>query len=264
MAEKKALGVIFLFYAFLLFFLMLVAISFNAQNVLTTFQKSPVHIQPDFSQFSDTQEKKQAFFNYFAPIINNQNKIIIKQRSTLAIIKRYISRRGKLSRKLHSEFYSLRTQYNIKADFSTDEALDELDKRVNILPSALVLVQAANESAWGTSRFAMKANNFFGQWCFTEGCGLIPTGRQEGSHHEVKKFASATASVASYFRNINTHAAYKGLREMRYELTQNNETITGSKLAEGLVHYSQRKQHYVHELQSMIKTNNLEQNRKND
>ena len=42
-------------------------------------------------------------------------------------------------------------------------------------------MQAANESAWGTSRFARIGLNFFGQWCYSKGCGMVPKRRNTGA-----------------------------------------------------------------------------------
>ncbi|MFM9673737.1 glucosaminidase domain-containing protein, partial [Streptomyces galilaeus] len=80
-------------------------------------------------------------------------------------------------------------------------------RRVDIIPKELALMQAANESAWGTSRFARIGLNFFGQWCYSQGCGMIPNRRNSGAAHEVAAFKSVRDAVSSYFKNINTHAA---------------------------------------------------------
>ncbi|MDX8381543.1 MAG: glucosaminidase domain-containing protein, partial [Ghiorsea sp.] len=128
-------------------------------------------------------------------------------------------------------------------------------KRVDTVPLELVLSQAANESAWGTSRFARKANNLFGQWCFTKGCGLVPSRRNAGSTHEVAAFKSPQLSVRSYLRNLNTGRVYKDLRTIRAQKRAQGKTATAFELAEGLNKYSERGQAYVKEIRSMIKYN---------
>ena len=127
-----------------------------------------------------------------------------------------------------------------------------------MIPNSLALVQAANESAWGTSRFARDANNYFGQWCFTRGCGLIPANRIEGAHHEVQRFSSPKESVASYLNNLNTHNAYAQLRSIRSNAVKNGEPITGYLLAAGLGKYSERGEAYIEEIRTMIRVNHLE------
>ena len=128
--------------------------------------------------------------------------------------------------------------------------------RVDTVPASLVLAQAANESAWGTSRFARRANNFFGVWCFTPGCGITPNRRDAGKTHEVRRYKSVQASVNHYIRMINTNNAYRELREIRAELRDENR-VNGLGLADGLLRYSERGPAYVRELKQMIRYNNL-------
>jgi len=127
--------------------------------------------------------------------------------------------------------------------------------RIDVIPTDLVLVQAANESAWGTSRFARQGYNFFGLWCFRKGCGFVPSRRKADAKHEVAKFPNLTRAVYTYLRNLNRHNAYRELRQIRANLRANNLPITGSDLAEGLVSYSERGHDYVEELQAMIRFN---------
>jgi Bax protein len=130
--------------------------------------------------------------------------------------------------------------------------------RVNIIPPAMALAQAAKESGWGTSRFASDGNNYFGQWCYKPGCGLIPKARKTGKSHEVAVFNSAKESVQAYMHNINTHQAYDELRAIRAKLQKTGKPLSGLDLLQGLHAYSERGQIYVKELESMIQFNQLE------
>ena len=134
---------------------------------------------------------------------------------------------------------------------------ETLLRRVDVVPPSLALAQAANESAWGTSRFARDGNNYFGQWCFEQGCGLVPKRRDEGRAHEVATFSSPVESVERYMANLNTHDAYRPLRERREQLRESEAPITGIQLAAGLEKYSERGEEYIAELRSMIRFNNL-------
>ena len=82
------------------------------------------------------------------------------------------------------------------SQFASDQdIINELILRVDVIPVSLALAQAANESAWGTSRFALEGNNVFGQWCYKKGCGIVPAERRSGATHEVKSFTSVERSV---------------------------------------------------------------------
>ena len=124
---------------------------------------------------------------------------------------------------------------------------------------SLVLAQAANESGWGTSRFARQANNYFGMWCYQAGCGLKPRQRDQGQSHEVKHFKHVQDSVISYLHNLNTNRAYQPLRDLRQTTRDLGAPLRGVLLAEGLHAYSSRGEAYIKDIQTMIIANDLEQ-----
>ena len=129
--------------------------------------------------------------------------------------------------------------------------------RVDIIPASLVLAQAANESAWGTSRFTLEGNNIFGQWCYEEGCGIVPRRRAAGATHEVRRFETIEEAVAAYFVNINTNPVYQYLRELRAQMRVQQLELNPLVLAFGLGRYSERGGNYIDEVQSIIIQNDL-------
>nr|WP_285817562.1 glucosaminidase domain-containing protein [Echinimonas agarilytica] len=133
--------------------------------------------------------------------------------------------------------------------------LQSIDSRINTVPVALALAQAAKESGWGTSRFARQGNNLFGQWCFSKGCGLVPLQRKPGAKHEVATFDSPAYSVDAYVRNINANGAYQLLRQHRQSLQNQAMPELVKALILGLGSYSERGQAYVHEVDAMIDNN---------
>lgn len=209
---------------------------------------------PDFSNYTDTKQKKADFFAFLLPKIQLSNENITQERADL----HQININASLSESDTKKLMTLAKRYKVKAqDPSTIYA--ELNKKIDIVPASLVLAQAANESAWGTSRFAKKANNLFGQWCYVKGCGLVPLKRGSNERHEVAKFKSIQASVASYMLNLNTQISYQDLRNIREKMRNKNTSISGYELANGLLKYSTRREAYVHEIQSMIRHNGLSQ-----
>lgn len=207
---------------------------------------------PDFSAFADVKEKKKAFFNYLLPKIQYANQEILKERQWLTKLKGQSSiRQRDMNRML-----ALADKYEVST-LEPNKVLSLLLEHVDIIPASLALAQAANESAWGTSRFAVQGNNLFGQWCYVKGCGLVPLKQVHGQHYEVAKFDSIQDSVISYMRNLNSQFSYKNLRVMRKNLRTDNQMITGLTLAEGLLSYSARRHHYIEEIQAMILHNQL-------
>jgi len=190
------------------------------------------------------------------PLIQSANQDVLATRNRLQDL---ISQPKNLAQKDQAWLVSIAEKYGLdQFDLTDIQQRQELLKRVDEIPVSLALAQTANESAWGTSRFARKANNYYGQWCFSKGCGLVPKQRNKGAIHEVRAFDYPYDSIKSYIHNLNTHRTYKKLRSIRRQQRSQQQPLSGIKMAEGLVNYSQRKHEYVKELQSMIRYNNLE------
>jgi len=213
---------------------------------------------PLFSDIPNIKERKAAFFGYFLPMIDRENNKLLKQRSRLASIAKKLETSPNLTGREQRDLDKLAKVFGLAETEPRSAQVNELLLRVDVIPPALVLAQAANESAWGQSRFAREGNNYFGQWCYKKGCGLLPSKRNANANHEVRKFNSPAASVAAYFRNINTHRAYAGLRALRAQLRAQGEIASGHALAAGLRSYSERGEEYITELRKMIKINKLE------
>jgi Bax protein len=200
---------------------------------------------PDFAAYSDVKQKKAAFFDYIYPLVLAEGKKVMHERS--------IVEQGSPT----AELKSICEKYSSSCENIDAAKRAALLERVDVIPPSLVLAQSANESAWGTSRFAKDANNFFGQWCYSVGCGLVPERRDSGATHEVRKFASVQESVGAYMFNLNTGKAYSSLRKLRSAARSEGKMPNGHELAAGLIKYSQRREEYVKEIRSMISYNKL-------
>ncbi len=213
---------------------------------------------PDFQQYLDVRAKKTAFYDYLLPMVHEANQEVMRERVWLISLAETMVSGEQLSQADLEALGKIEKRYGIRTPAeSTVDRLGDLIPRVDVVPASLVIAQAAKESGWGTSRFAQEGNNFFGIWCFFEGCGLLPRSRESGRNHEVAMFDSVEQGVRYYIRTINTHRAYDELREMRAEARRNNELAEGTTLANGLVRYSERGMDYVREIQSMIRFNEL-------
>jgi len=218
----------------------------------------PISVFPDFANVSSVDVKKQQFFDFLQDYIVAENAVIAEAREQLRPYVDIVNSGVSLSPRERSWVLELADQYRVDASELSDRGLiNVLWRRVDIVPVSLALAQAANESAWGTSRFTLEGNNLFGQWCFEEGCGIIPARRREGATHEVKVFESVASGVRAYLRNINTNASYQDLRELREVMRRRDEPLDSMRLASGLSRYSQRRAAYVDEVQNIILQNDL-------
>ncbi len=188
-------------------------------------------------------EKKRIFFRSLAPLVLRSNEFILRDRARLEEIRPRVTGGGDLSADDRLWLTELAVAYGVvkDADATVDAAvLDELLVRVDIVPVSLALSQCAEESGWGTSRFAAEGNALFGQWSWG-GKGIKPQQQREGmGDYRIAAFETPLQSVMAYMRNLNTHDAYAGLRARRAELRAKGERMSGWELAKTLDKYSER------------------------
>ena len=213
---------------------------------------------PDFSSFKNVKEKKEQFFQFMLPKIRLANTKIRVERSSLQDVFNRNKDELILSDSDKKFLGALKVKYKISEELEALDSINALLTKIDEVPASLVLAQSANESGWGTSRFAIEARNMFGIWCFREGCGIKPLQRAAGKKYEVAKYETIQASVEAYMLNINSHPAYRELRRIRSEARADNSYLSGMALAEGLETYSARGEDYVEEIKQLIRINKLQ------
>jgi len=196
------------------------------------------------------QTKKTIFFRLMTPLSLIANENILRERQTVT------------SASLdNNELLIIAVKYRVIKDLKTpltESLRKQLLNRVDIIPVSLALAQSAEESGWGTSRFAAEGNAFFGQWDFS-GKGMKPKQQREAlGNYGVARFDSPLESVEAYMLNINTNAAYTKLRSLRVKMHSDDNKITGYQLTTTLDKYSERGEAYVQGLQHLIRYNKLE------
>ncbi len=209
---------------------------------------------PDFSVYEDVSTRKARFFEFLRPLAEAENALIEQEREQLQALHRKLHAGETLASAEQEWLQALATRYGLQWEERPPlETSRKLLTRVDTIPVPLALVQAAKESAWGRSRFARQANNLFGEWCYTEGCGIVPALRGPNKRHEVRAFDNVREAMASYMHNLNSHPRYAVLRQLRAELREKGQPITARALAPGLLYYSERREAYVEEVQAMIR-----------
>lgn len=215
---------------------------------------------PDFAAIDQTPERKEQFLAMLRPLVEEKNTKLLQSRERLLKIKAERDSSQTISGVNKRNLEKLREKFHVTYEIYPDDAkaVDILLLRVDSIPSAMVLAQAAVESGWGTSRFAEEAHNLFGHWCYKPGCGIVPSKRSTHAKHEVKKFNNVEESLTAYFNNINTHNAYRPWRQLRAQLRDQPAAFTGHAMVAELGKYSGRGSAYIHELRTVIRSNDLE------
>ncbi len=201
----------------------------------------------DLDDLQSVQLKKETFIKIVLPLVVAENEKILDDREKLKDLsqKKYTSDLEKqwLRQKL--------LEYKVKKG-----DLNELIVRMDAIPVSIALAQAAKESGWGTSRFALEGNAIFGQWTW-DGQGIAPLKRDGDKNHKILKFPILRASVKAYKNNLNTHKSYSKFREKRKQLRNKNKKITGLALTDTLKNYAQTGSEYTKILNQIITQNRL-------
>lgn len=190
--------------------------------------------------------RQQQFVNKLSTLAKKNNARILKTREKLQQYYQSVSDGDSLSASKAAWVSQIAKQYKVQNwQMNNHRDWKKLLSRVDTIPVSMVLAQSAIETAWGTSRFAKQGNNYFGQWCYTKGCGLVPLRRPAGAQYEVQKFLNPMRSVQAYMLNLNTNSVYHALRVKRAQLRAQKDKVTGFQLSAGLSRYSQLGKAYV-------------------
>ncbi len=201
----------------------------------------------DLDNLQSVQLKKETFIKIVLPLIVAENEKILDDREKLKTLieKKFTTDAEKqwLRQKL--------LEYKVKKS-----DLGKLMLRMDMIPVSIALAQAAKESGWGTSRFALEGNAIFGQWTW-DGQGIAPLNRDGDKNHKILKFPILRASVKAYKNNLNTHKSYIKFREKRDQLRKKNKSISGLALTNTLKNYAQTGSEYTKILNQIITQNRL-------
>tara|TARA_Y100000590_G_scaffold84946_1_gene94938 strand:+ start:1139 stop:2269 length:1131 start_codon:yes stop_codon:yes gene_type:complete len=201
----------------------------------------------EMKMIGSSEKRKRLFIQIILPLILEENNQIIASRTKLFSILNKSNNSEAEKKWLNMKF----KQYGVKKN-----DLFTLKYRMDVVPVSLAIAQAAKETGWGTSRFAIEGNALFGQWTYS-GAGLKPKGADSDQTHKVMKFSILKASIKAYQRNLNTHSSYKKFRRVRAIMRDNDEKLDSMLLADYLDLYAETGKEYTKILKQIIKQNSL-------
>ena len=226
-------------------------LEYDLDHVRNKKKVKPIYftrLPKDLNTIKSVKEKKETFLQILLPLIVAENEKIIEDRKHL--LKLLKDNETTESKKWLNKKYRA---YKVK-----DKSISELIERIDIVPTSIALAQAAKESGWGTSRFALEGNAIYGQWTWN-GDGIEPLGKTKDQKHKILKFPLLRASVKAYITNLNTHRGYKSFRVKRAALRKQNKKLAGLELIHELENYAQTGKEYTKILEKIIKQNDLDE-----
>ena len=224
--------------------------NYNLKNIRKTKLVKPISLSllpEEMKMIENSQKRKNLFIKIILPLILEENNRIKLDRKKLFAILNKNNNSDQEKKWLNKKF----KQYGV-----LNKDLSTLKIRMDLIPVSLAIAQAAKETGWGTSRFALEGNALFGQWTWS-GEGIKPAGADSDATHKVMKFKILKSSVRAYQRNLNTHSSYKQFRLARAELRDNKRNLSSIILVNYLDKYAATGKEYVKILKQIIKQNNL-------
>ena len=224
--------------------------NYNLKDVRKNKLVKPINLDllpEEMKMIENTSQRKNLFIQIVLPLILDENNQIKLDRKKLFVVLNKNNNSDAEQKWLNMKF----KQYGVK-----NKDLPTLKIRMDEIPVSLAIAQAAKETGWGTSRFALEGNALFGQWTFS-GDGIKPKSSDNDKTHKVMKFQILKASVRAYQRNLNTHSSYKKFRKLRAQSRDNDEKLDSLILADCLDQYAATGVEYTKTLKKIILQNSL-------
>ena len=224
--------------------------NYNLSDVRINKIAKPVEIGKlpyELKEIQSTKKRKELFIQIVLPLILEENNKILLDRKKLFAILNKNNNSNSDNQWLNKKF----KQYGVSS-----KDIPTLKRRMDIIPPSMAIAQAAKETGWGTSRFALEGNALFGQWTYTDK-GIKPAAAEAGTTHKVMMFNVLKSSVRAYTRNLNTHKSYKKMRYARAIQRDNKGKLYSLELVDYLDRYAETGKEYTIILKKIIEQNSL-------
>jgi Bax protein len=180
--------------------------------------------------------RKTLFIAALLPVILEVNQRVLAEREQLIFLRSKLGTPAGLTPVERMWLEQLANRYDTPSD-----KLDELLRRVDIVPASMAIAQGGVESGWGTSVAARTGNSLF---------GMVSSGRP-------LPYGNVGEAVNAYVANLNVHPAYAAFRVERAALRERGEPLDGHRLIGTLLRYSELGQQYVGFIRQVMRDDKL-------
>lgn len=232
--------------------------SYTLADVRMGVAVPPIKLErvPDDLGTKDGVERKMLFITALLPVILEVNQRVMAEREQLLHLRdKFAENPASLTEFDRAWLMQLADRYEMTIDQIDKDPLEQLIRRVDIVPPSMAIAQSGIESGWGTSFAARTGNALFGQI-------------QSGGQHAVtvswkpgagmpQPFATVGEAAEAYVDNLNTHLAYAAFRNERAAMRERGEQPDGYKLIGQLLRYSERGLGYVQFVRQVMREDKL-------
>jgi Bax protein len=211
---------------------------------------------PDDLNTKDGVERKLLFITALLPVILDVNQhVLIEREQLLQLRDKFAADPTSLGAFDQAWLVGLADRYGMPMEQIDKAQIDQLVRRVDIVPPSMAIAQSGVESGWGTSFAARTGNALFGQ-IQSVGQHSVSVSWKPGAGMP-QPFANIGEAAEAYVANLNTHPAYAAFRNERANMRERAETPDGYKLIGQLLRYSERGLGYVQFVRQVMREDKL-------
>jgi Bax protein len=205
----------------------------------------------DLGQARAGLERIELFIKSVLPLVLQTNEAILADREELLRLRAQRNAGGMITAVEKSWLAELADRYGCEAT-----NLDEMVRRVDIVPPSMALAQGGVESGWGTSYAARAGNSLFGHIQVATRRGSAGSPWSPGPAMP-QGYNSIGESVEDYIFNLNSHPAYAAFRADRAAMRMQGVPLDGHRLIGHLLRYSERGQSYIDFVRQIMREGRL-------
>lgn len=209
-------------------------------------------VPSDFNKKKFDEERPALFYEMLLPVILKANEALIVEREQVLRLRKEFDETGDLTPESMTELNKWIERYDVKRSDDLGTLFNTLVPRVDAVTPTLLLTMAAEDSGFGTSRYAREYNAIFNQrdW---NGNGAVPDEAQkEGPQYRIKVFPSLYEAVLSEIHYLNTNGYFENYRIAREKYRRTGNLMRGYSIAHLLINFPYRPMKYPDILKHLI------------
>ena len=191
------------------------------------------NIPYDFAAMSSATERNRVFIKILMPLVLKVNQEVLEERNNLLAVKARFSQAKDFNQTDTKYLEETAQKYDVHTPFQDTRRymliLDELLRKVDIVPPSLLIASAAIHTNWGTSRIAIQANNLYQAKDWYTDIGLKPIGETDDSYR-YKIYPNLESSIRDYVLKVNTNINYAQFRGQRETAHKWSDILYGKRL----------------------------------
>ena len=194
-------------------------------------------VPKDFNKEKYDTVRPALFYEIMTPVILKANEALAAEREQVLTLKKEFDQNGDLTPESMEKLKEWVTRYDVKPSDDLETLFDTLIPKVDGVTPTLLLATAAEDSGFGTSRYAREYNAVFHQrdW---DGNGAVPDEKQkEGPQYRIKVFPSLYDAVLSQIHYLNTNGYFENYRIARAKYRRTDNLMRGYSVAHLLINF---------------------------